>query len=283
MIEFKLSAFADEYSPEIDKQIEWLTSNGVGLLEIRGVDGTPIADISLDKAREVKCKLDKAGLGISAIGSPAGKINIKDDFDAHLVQFRHLIDIAHILEAKRMRIFSFFMPEGEDPAIYRDEVVRRLNIMCDIAQKEEITLCHENEKQIYGETPERCRELYEATGGRMKCVFDHANFIACDIEPYPRAYSILKDTLCYMHIKDANLDKEMVVAGEGIGRIPETLASVKKDFDGEFILTLEPHLLEFDGLKGLESEGHTSNVGNKYKNTDEAFGAALAALKAAMN
>ena len=121
MVEFKLSAFADEYSPEIDKQIEWLSSNGVSLLEIRGVDGTPVADITLDKAREVKAKLDKAGIGISAIGSPAGKINIKDDFDKHLEQFRHLIDIAHILEAKRMRIFSFFMPEGSNPADHRDE------------------------------------------------------------------------------------------------------------------------------------------------------------------
>ena len=282
MVEFKLSAFADEYSPEIDKQIEWLTSNGVGLLEIRGVDGTPVADITLDKAREVKAKLDKAGIGISAIGSPAGKINIKDDFDAHLVQFRHLIEIAHILCAKRMRIFSFFMPEGEDVSHYRDEVVRRLNVMCDIAAEEGITLCHENEKQIYGETPERCRELYEATGGRMKCVFDHANFISCDIEPFPYAYDVMKDTLCYMHIKDANAEKEMVVAGQGIGRIPETLAAVKNDFEGEFVLTLEPHLIEFDGLQGLESEGHTSNVGNKYADTNAAFAAALTALKAAM-
>lgn len=279
MVKFRLSAFADEYSPEIDKQIKWLCDNGLDLLEIRGVDGTPVADITLDKAKEVKAKLDKAGIGISAIGSPAGKINIKDDFDAHLEQFRHLIEIAHILEAERMRVFSFFMPEGDDPSIWHDEVVRRLNIMCDIAAEEGIVLCHENEKQIYGETPERCLELYEATNGRMKCVFDHANFISCDIEPYPYAYDILKDTLCYMHIKDASLEKEMVVAGEGIGRIPETLAAVKKDFDGEFILTLEPHLIEFDGLKGLESEGHTSNVGNKYANTDEAFADALSSLK----
>ncbi len=279
MIKFKLSAFADEYSPQIDRQIEWLTANCIDLLEIRGVDGTSIADITLEKAKEVKAKLDSAGIGISSIGSPAGKINIKEDFEAHLVQFRHLIDIAHILEAKRMRIFSFFMPEGDDPLIWKNEVVRRLNIMCDIAEEEGIILCHENEKQIYGETPERCLELYKATGGRMKCVFDHANFISCDIEPYPKAYDLLHETLSYMHIKDANEEKEMVVAGEGIGRIPETLGRLKEDFDGEFILTLEPHLLEFDGLAGLESEGHTSNVGNKYANTDEAFAAALAALK----
>lgn len=279
MVQFRLSAFADEYNPEIDKQIAWLTANNVDMLEIRGVDGTPVAEITLEKAREVKAKLDKAGISISAIGSPAGKINIKDDFAPHLEQFKHLCEIAHILEAKRMRIFSFFMPEGDDPEIWFDEVVSRLSQFCDIAEKEGIVLCHENEKQIYGDIPERCIKLHKALGGRLKCVFDHANFIACDVEAYPYAYNIVKDAVCYMHIKDASAEKEMVVAGDGIGRIPETIESIKNDFEGEFILTLEPHLIEFDGLAGLESEGHTSNVGNKYANTDEAFAAALAAVK----
>ena len=279
MVQFILSAFADEYSEKIDDQIRWLNENNLDLLEIRGVDGTPIADISLEKAKEVKEKLDKAGISVSAVGSPAGKINIKDDFEPHLKQFRHLLDIADILEAKRMRIFSFFMPEGESPEIYRDEVVSRLKVMCDLAKKEGITLCHENEKNIYGDTPERCLDLYNALGGEMKCVFDHANFISCDVEPYPYAYGMLKDTLEYMHIKDANADKEMVAAGEGIGNIPDTISSLKNDKDGEFILTLEPHLMEFNGLKGLESEGHTSKLGNRFKDNDEAFECALASLK----
>lgn len=279
MLQFRLSAFADEYSEKIDDQIRWLKENGLDLLEIRGVDGTPVAEITSEKAKEVKEKLDMAGISISAIGSPAGKINIKDDFESHLVQFRHLIDIAHILEAKRMRIFSFFMPEGEEPENYRDEVISRLKIMCKIAREEGITLCHENEKNIYGDTPLRCLELYNALGGEMKCVFDHANFISCDVEPYPYAYNMLKDTLEYMHIKDADSGKEMVAAGEGIGNIPETIAALKNDKDGEFILTLEPHLMEFNGLQGLESEGHTSKLGNRFKNNDEAFEYALTSLK----
>lgn len=279
MVQFKLSAFADEYSPEIDKQIDWLKDNSLSLLEIRGVDGTPIAEIDLDKAREVKAKLDAANIKISALGSPAGKINIKDDFAPHIEQFKHLLEIAKILDAHRMRIFSFFMPEGEEPEKYRDEVIARLNIFCDLAEEAGIVLCHENEKNIYGDIPERCLELYNALGGRMKCVFDHANFISCDVEPYPKAYSMLSHTLEYMHIKDANVAKEMVVAGEGIGNIPSTLEAIKNDFDGEFILTLEPHLMEFDGLSGLEEEGHTSKLGNRYKNNDEAFASALSSLK----
>lgn len=279
MIQFKLSAFSDELSPEIDRQIEWLSANGLDYMEIRGVDGTPVAEITLDKAREVKAKLDAAGLRISALGSPAGKININDDFEPHVEQFRHLLEIAKILEAKRMRMFSFFMPEGCDPADYREEVMRRLAVFVELARPCGVTLCHENEKNIYGDTPERCLDIYNHFGGEIKCVFDHANFISCDIEPFPHAYDMLKHTFSHMHIKDADEKAEMVPAGEGIGRIPETLEALKDVYDGEFILTLEPHLMEFGGLAGLESEGHTSNLGNRYKDSDEAFEVALTSLR----
>lgn len=279
MIQFKLSAFSDELSPEIDRQIEWLCANGLDYMEIRGVDGTPVAEITLEKAREVKEKLDRAGIRISALGSPAGKININDDFEPHVEQFRHLLEIASILEAKRMRMFSFFMPEGCDPADHRAEVMRRLGVFVELARPYGVTLCHENEKNIYGDTPERCLDIYDHFGGEIKCVFDHANFISCDIEPFPAAYGMMKNTFSHMHIKDADRNAEMVPAGEGIGRIPETLAALKEVYDGEFILTLEPHLMEFGGLAGLESEGHTSNLGNRYKNSDEAFEVALTALR----
>lgn len=279
MIQFKLSAFSDELSPMIDRQIEWLSANGVDYMEIRGVDDISIADITLDKAREVKEKLDRAGIGISAIGSPAGKININDDFAPHLEQFKHLLDIADILEAPRMRIFSFFMPEGSNPADHRDEVMRRLGEFVKLAEERGVILCHENEKNIYGETPERCLDIYNEFGGKLKCVFDHANFISCEVEAYPFAFDMLAHTFSHLHVKDADKNAEMVPAGEGIGRIPETLEKLGQIYDGEFILTLEPHLMEFSGLAGLESEGHTSNLGNRYKNSDEAFDVALSALK----
>ena len=51
MINFRLSAFADEYSPEFDKQIEGLKKNGIGLIEVRGIDGTNVSQITLEKAK----------------------------------------------------------------------------------------------------------------------------------------------------------------------------------------------------------------------------------------
>ena len=47
----KLAAFADEADGQIDGQIKAMVENGISYLEIRGVDGQNIADISITKAK----------------------------------------------------------------------------------------------------------------------------------------------------------------------------------------------------------------------------------------
>ena len=139
-------AFADEASPRIDAQIAAMGRNGLQGLEIRNVDGGNISAISLDKAREVRLKLDDAGLSVWSIGSPLGKIGIEgDDFAAHLESLRHTVELAHALGAENIRMFSFYLPGGKDPATYRDEVLTRLRRMAEICRGSGVTLCHENE------------------------------------------------------------------------------------------------------------------------------------------
>ena len=82
MADLRIFAFADEASPQIDRQIAAMKRNGLQGLEIRNVDGESVSAISLEKAREVRKKLDDAGLITWSVGSPIGKIDIeKDDFD----------------------------------------------------------------------------------------------------------------------------------------------------------------------------------------------------------
>ncbi len=280
MANFRFCAFADEYSPMIDEQIVGMKENGIEFLEIRNVDGTNIADITEEKAHEVKGKLDAAGIRVWSIGSPIGKIDIDGDIEAHLEKLEHVIKLAKILECDKIRMFSFFIPDDADKSKLSDKVVKGLERMLDIAEREGIFLCHENEKGIYGDTVEACVELREKLNGRLKVIFDPANFCQCNEETYPYGYSKLGDKLCYMHIKDARLsDQTIVPAGEGDGHIPEILAQIDKSVDGDFILTLEPHLAEFDGLAGLEKPGDATKIGNAYSSKQEAFKVASNALK----
>ena len=133
---FKLAAFADEADGRLSEQIKAMTENGIDYLEIRGVDGENISELSLEKAKEVRRQLDDAGLGVWSLGSPYGKIGICDDFAAHLDKFKHGLELADILGAKHIRMFSFYVP-SDDTARYRDEVMSRLGKFIDAARAAE--------------------------------------------------------------------------------------------------------------------------------------------------
>ena len=273
----RIYAFADEASPEIDLQIVAMKRNDLNGLEIRGVDGQNIAAISLDKAREVKAKLDAAGLETWTIGSPIGKAPIEEpNLEQELEKLRHAIELAKILDAKNIRLFSFFIPDGHNPEDYRDEVLRRMKALAAEAEGSGILLCHENEKGIYGDTAERCLEILQAVP-QMKAIFDPANFVQCD-EDTLRAWDLLAPYVAYLHIKDARADGCIVPAGKGNGNIPQLVKAFMAQ--GGDAVTMEPHLTVFDGLKDLEQEGHTTQIDeNSYDSADAAFDAACKAFK----
>ena len=120
---FTISAFADEISPDPQKQVDVLKSCGVRHIEFRSIHGTNVLALSDDELARVAAALAARGVGVSSIGSPIGKIGIADDFAPHLEDFKRALHAAHTLDAPFIRIFSFFMPEGGDPARYRGEVL----------------------------------------------------------------------------------------------------------------------------------------------------------------
>ena len=278
MAKFELSAFTDEYSPEIDKQIEGMLKNGIHYTELRGVDGKNVSEIDVAKAKEVKAKLEANGLEVWSIGSPLGKIKLTDDIEKHLELTKHCAELANIFGTPRMRVFSFYVPNTSDIAPYRTQVMDWMGRMLEVAKAEGAILCHENEKGIYGEKIEGCVDIQKTFGGEYKCIFDPANFLQADVKPYPDAFSALGDSIYYMHIKDCDSAKTIVPAGKGLGGIPEILRELNKR-EGQMVLTLEPHLTIFKGLAGLEAEGETSAIGNAFRTAEEAFGVATDSLK----
>ena len=77
----RLCAFADEADASLRGQIAALKKNGIGLIELRGINGTNISKITEDEARKYKSELDEGGISVWSIGSPIGKIKITDDLD----------------------------------------------------------------------------------------------------------------------------------------------------------------------------------------------------------
>ena len=91
-------------------------------------------------ARRVSRPAASRGFGLSAIGSPIGKIRITEPFDEHLERFERAMDLADFYEAPRIRIFSFYMPPGDDPAMHREAVLSRMAELARRAADRGITL-----------------------------------------------------------------------------------------------------------------------------------------------
>ena len=266
----RLCAFADEASANLDGQIEALKRNNISLLEIRGVDGQNIKEISYEKIKEIKARLDANGISVWSIGSPVGKYNPDENFASQLDEYKRLCEYAEILGASRIRMFSFFTKD-------ESKTMERLDAFCKVTPSG-IIMCHENEKGIFGDDPDSCVKIHEAFP-TIKAVFDPANFVQCDVNTL-EAWDKLEKYVDYMHIKDALPSKRVVPAGKGIGNV-EALISAYIKKGGE-VLTLEPHLMEFCGLKALEN-GESIDTVSVYKDENEAFDAGVSALKEILN
>ena len=177
-----LSAFADEYSSNFAEQLEALNGYGIGHVEIRGVDGKNVSVLTKNEVLEAKKKLDFYGVGVSAIGSPIGKIELDGDLDGHFEMARRVFETAGELGAKYVRMFSFYAPAGRDITECRDDVFENLGRLATLARSHGVVLCHENEAKIYGDVPARCREIAD-TFIDIKTVFDMGNYVLEGVKP----------------------------------------------------------------------------------------------------
>jgi sugar phosphate isomerase/epimerase len=240
---FTLSAFADEIDPDPTRQIEVLESCGIRHIELRSILNTNVLALSDPQARELKSLLDSHGFRLSAIGSPIGKVRIDEPFEPHLERFRRAIELAHLFETPNIRIFSYYLPEGDEPGSWRDEVVQRTAQKVKLAEQAHVRLLHENEHGIFGDSPERVCDLMQAIRSpTLRAVYDAANYVVCGHDPWA-AWELTRDWTAHLHVKDWRRGaRHGSIAGEGDGRIREVVAdAVERHYEG--FATLEPHLL----------------------------------------
>ena len=253
---FTLSGFADEVSPDLNEQLAFFAGEGLGYLELRSIWSKNVADLSDAEVERIRGALRGKGIRVSSIGSPIGKIEIGQPFEPHLERFRRVVELAHRFEAPYIRVFSFYIPEGDEPGRHRDEILRRLAVLLDSTGDYAGVLVLENEHGLYGDVPERCLELLRSVGDpRLRLCFDAGNFVHEGIHPFAEAFEPLQDYIAYIHVKDSLFGQEGAVpAGEGDGEYPAILGALgRRSYQG--FLSLEPHLSHggsFGGFTGPE-------------------------------
>jgi sugar phosphate isomerase/epimerase len=252
-----LSGFADEISADPAEQLATLAAESINHLELRSSWSVNVADFTAGQVGTFRNALDRAGVRVSAIGSPIGKIPLEAPLGPELDRLRRVADIADELGTTIVRVFSFFVPPGEPPGRHRQQVIDRMAALSGIAADRGLTLAHENEKEIYGDTAERCHDLITSVGSpALRATFDAANFVQCGVRPFSQAYHLLRPYLVYLQVKDARAATgEVVPAGQGDGEVRETLAALRDSGFSGFV-SLEPHLAQagrFGGFSGPEN------------------------------
>jgi sugar phosphate isomerase/epimerase len=264
----RLSAFSDEAGSSIQEQIDAMKRNGISLTELRSIDGKNVSAFTLEEAKEYQRIFEENGISVWSIGSPLGKADIEVDFAEYEKKVRHVCELANIFKTDKIRMFSFWHANEKEEKVY--DYLRK---MVAIGKEYGVYMCHENEKDIFGDIADRVLKIMQNVDD-LKYIYDPANFLQVG-ERADNSLEKLHALTDYFHIKDVVFETgELVPAGYGAGKIDELIARIDKDT----VMTLEPHLAIFDAYKSIDDTEMKHKF--HFASNDEAFDAAVTALKA---
>ena len=304
-----ISGFADEgpVDKKAEEQLTMLAALGMSYYSLRFVDvGKGVKNLmqlTRPEVRRLKKLHAEFGIEVSSIGSPVGKIKLKDVEDGTgnvYVPFakylkndvQKAVDLCGEFETKLIRGFSFYHPKGTAPEDYVDEAAERLAQIAEVCQKAGVFFGLEVEANLIGQNGQLLKALYRKVGSpHMYLIFDGGN-LACQNMTATQTleeYRAMKPGLGWMHIKDYEIDSSMAWEGhvdeerlknfspcdrgdsgyEAIlrdfkGAIPALTRKLRKQGIPGVFLDLEPH------MKGGGQFGGFSGV--------DGFGVALRCL-----
>lgn len=247
-----LSGFGDEVDPDPNVQAAVLLALGASHIEVRSAWGVNVSELSTEQVKELKVILDGAGLKVSAVASPIGKVDISLPVAHEVDRLKQIISVAKTLETPYIRIFSYFRAETQSAEDIREDVMERMAALAAEAEAAGVVLLHENEKGIYGDTPEHVLDLLQTVNSpALRMAWDNANFVQVGAKPFTDGYAKLRPYLEYFQVKDAiAATGEVVPAGKGDGELDATIAALKADGYSGFA-SLEPHLASAHELGGF--------------------------------
>ncbi|AZN41577.1 sugar phosphate isomerase/epimerase family protein [Paenibacillus albus] len=246
MAHVKLTCFADEISHDLEEQLDVLQQEGLSYIELRGVWGKNVLDLTGEELQQIRVITEARGFGISSIASPIGKYALQDEFAPQIESLHKAIAAAHALGTPYIRLFSYYLPENSSLDDCRDEVLNRMKQLTTIAEQNRVILILENDDHLYGATDDRCLDILQhCASDSLRLAFDPGNFVINNVKPMSEAYPKLEAYTAYIHVKDATYEpRQFVPAGAGEGQIEELLRALReRGYDG--FLSVEPHLSSY--------------------------------------
>lgn len=276
-VTWTLSGFGDEIDPDPKIQAAVLLALGASHIEVRSAWGVNVVDLGDAQVGELKKILNDSGLKVSAVASPIGKVDVSLPPEHELERLRRAIEVAQMLHSRYIRIFSFYRSPEQSPESIRAAVIERMAALARLAEAAGVVLLHENEKDIYGDTPERVLDIMEAVNSpALRVAWDNANFVQVGVSPFTDGYRMLRPHLEYLQVKDALAGTgEVVPTGHGDGQLLETLTALAQDGYTGFA-SLEPHLARQHELGGFSGAHAFGTAARAFRAVTDSIGVELA-------
>ena len=217
-----LTGFADESanSKLALEQFTAFAALGLRYYSIRFIDaGNGIKNVMAlddDEIQTVASMQSDYGLRVSSLGSPIGKVKLRDvddgtenryvPFEQYLAEdVQTACDRAEAFGTKLLRGFSFYHPKGTDPSEHLDQVADQLGQIADAVDARGLTFGLEVEANLVGQTGPLLADIAQRVNHpAMLTIFDGGNLVTQGFTPDQvyEQYLAMKPSLGWLHIKD---------------------------------------------------------------------------------
>jgi sugar phosphate isomerase/epimerase len=228
-----LSGFGDEAANHKTavEQFAAFAAMGLQYYSLRFIDvGCGVKNVmKLTKTEITKLRHleDEFGMNVASIGSPIGKVKLRDvddgtknpfvPFDRYLEkEVSRACELAHAFETKLIRGFSFYHPKGSDPREHVSQAADHLAQIAEACHRSDLTFGLEVEANLVGQTGELVAELHRRVNHpALVTIFDGGNIISqgYTAEETFTQYVAMKPSIGWMHIKDYHDPHRGAVAG----------------------------------------------------------------------
>jgi sugar phosphate isomerase/epimerase len=292
------SGFADEASPDIDRQIKATKALGWSYIESRNIDGINIIDLDDKRFDEVCGKLADAEIRINCFGSAVANhaTDVFNDTHVHgsLDQMRRAVPRMKRLGTRLIRGMSFALPTAHEPDAEetRSRVLKNLRETVKICEDNDLIFVHENCMCYGGLSSDHAIDLIESINSpAFKLVYDTGNPVFSLDWRTPKSqrlqdswqfYNAVKEHIYYVHIKDGVFIRDIpgeifpevryTYPGEGDGNVRKIVSDLlSSGYQGGF--SIEPHMTIRPG-----QGDHTSSVADTNYETYIEYGRRLVSI-----
>ena len=237
-------AISQDFETAVLLGIEW----GIEYFELKRMYGSRIPDISDNNVKVVQKVLRDNGVCLSSLAPGLFRIPL----DKELIEreagerFDMTMVLADRLDTRSVVVFGFVRDDSCTEASAISRIIDIFGPLAEKAEREGITLFLENDRGLWGESPESVLKIVSGIDSpAFRLNWDPGNLVGAFPEPaYPDCYEIVREYVGHVHVKDASatgkgqFEHAMINSGD-IDWVGQFESLLRNNYQG--FCVIEPH------------------------------------------